>query len=275
MGTGSALLLLFTFAYLESNLRALRRRQTGMARGDRVRAARASGSGSRCGCWCPCCWRTNRRCRSRSRAVCSARRRHCPPRWRLSAPDRCPRPQSRGGRWVGNNAVTRKPPSSVGPAENEPPSKSARSRRPTRPWPPLGSVDHGLATPVLRTSTRTSSSSGRRPPRRRRRRVRACGCWSAPPAPSGTPRRTRCAAASRTEPVHLQLHLEPGVGGELGQLVDAWLGGVVALAVRRTDTSGAVRRACGSTTCGSCPRPVCARRRPRPCAAHPPAWRSG
>ncbi|SMD23167.1 serine/threonine-protein kinase [Lentzea albidocapillata] len=31
MGTGSALLLLFTFAYLESNLRALRRRQTGMA----------------------------------------------------------------------------------------------------------------------------------------------------------------------------------------------------------------------------------------------------
>lgn len=31
MGTGSALLLLFTLAYLESNLRALRRRQTGMA----------------------------------------------------------------------------------------------------------------------------------------------------------------------------------------------------------------------------------------------------
>lgn len=31
MGTGSALLLLFTFAYLESNLRALRRRQTGVA----------------------------------------------------------------------------------------------------------------------------------------------------------------------------------------------------------------------------------------------------
>lgn len=31
MGTGSALLLLFTFAYLESNLRALRKRQTGMA----------------------------------------------------------------------------------------------------------------------------------------------------------------------------------------------------------------------------------------------------
>jgi eukaryotic-like serine/threonine-protein kinase len=31
MGTGSALLLLFTFAYLESNLRALRRRQTGLA----------------------------------------------------------------------------------------------------------------------------------------------------------------------------------------------------------------------------------------------------
>lgn len=31
MGTGSVLLLLFTLAYLESNLRALRRRQTGMA----------------------------------------------------------------------------------------------------------------------------------------------------------------------------------------------------------------------------------------------------
>ncbi len=31
MGTGSALLLLFTLAYLESNLRALRKRQTGMA----------------------------------------------------------------------------------------------------------------------------------------------------------------------------------------------------------------------------------------------------
>ena len=31
MGTGSVLLLLFAFAYLESNLRALRRRQTGMA----------------------------------------------------------------------------------------------------------------------------------------------------------------------------------------------------------------------------------------------------
>ncbi|MEU0878528.1 serine/threonine-protein kinase [Lentzea sp. NPDC005914] len=31
MGTGSALLLLFTFAYLESNLRALRKRQTGVA----------------------------------------------------------------------------------------------------------------------------------------------------------------------------------------------------------------------------------------------------
>src|SRR5690606_18872746 len=63
----------------------------------------------------------------------------------------------------GSSTRTRQVPSPTGPAENSPPSSTARSRMPTSPTPAPLSSRHSPGSPVTGLSTCTTSRSGAAP----------------------------------------------------------------------------------------------------------------